>query len=207
MPCPSSHTIYYAMPARPYHTIYHAIPARPCHIPRYARQAIPYTMVCPPDYTYSIPWSTRPYHMRCSPSLTINHAMPTMPYRIPCHARQAMPYTMPCPPGHTIYHVMHCQAMSYTMLCLVRPYPIPCHARQAIPCTMPCIVRQGLTNVLPGRLGQVSNPAGQVHFPGRLPSRTSEHFLPIVIFQVFMVVGSLVIYYQRDKYWPPTDCQ
>ena len=51
--------------------------------------------------------------------------------------------------------------------------------------------------------GQVSNPARQVHFPGQ----TSEQFLPIVIFPAFMVVGLLVIYYQRDKNWPPTDCQ
>ena len=43
--------------------------------------------------------------------------------------------------------------------------------------------RQGLTNVLPGRPGQVQNHVGQVQFPCWLPSRTSAKFLLLSYFK------------------------
>ena len=64
---------------------YHDYLARPYHIPCDVRQAIPYTMWCPPGHS-------------------IYHAMAARPYHTPFLARQAIIYTMPCPPSHTIYY-------------------------------------------------------------------------------------------------------
>ena len=127
MPCPPGHTIYMpscqATPyAIPYLALqYHAMPARTYHIPCQARQAILYTMPCPPSHC-------------------INHAMPARPYYIPCHAFQAKPYTMPGMPSHTLYHAildrphqMPCpptitiyHAMSTRLYHNTIPYPMPC---------------------------------------------------------------------------------
>ena len=62
---------------------------------------------------------------------------------------------------------------------------------------------QGLTNVLPGCQGQVQNLVRQVHFSVVCPAGQVQ----ILIFQVFRTVRQLVIYYQRDKKWHPTDSQ
>ena len=61
------------MPARPYHI--------PCHVRHsipYARQAITYTMSCPPGHTiyHAMSIQVIPYTMSCPPR----------PYHIPCHA-------------------------------------------------------------------------------------------------------------------------
>ena len=81
------------------------------------RQAIPYTMRCPPGHTIYHAMPVRPYNILCQApclacqAITIYHAMPARPYHIPCDARQAI-----------LYHAMP-----------ARPYHIPCMARQAIP--------------------------------------------------------------------------
>ena len=65
---------------------------------------------------------------------------------------------------------------------------------------------QGLTNVLPGGCpGQVQNPAGQVHFTCWLPSWASAKISSNINFS--SINRPLVIDYQRDKRWHPTDNQ
>ena len=131
-----------------YLSTYHDIP----------RQAIPYTMWCPPGHIIYHAMAARPYHTSChahqsisyimpciarpcnipcyaSPDHTLYHIMPARPYYIPCHAHQAIPYTMTYPPGYIIYYY---QAIPYTMPCPpghtfshampARPSHIPCHA-------------------------------------------------------------------------------
>ena len=106
------------------------------------RQALSYTMPCPPGHTI--------YHAT-SPGHTIYHVMParryTMPYlarpyHMACHARQAISYTMPnfARPHHIPCHADN--VIQYTVPYLVRPYDILCHVRQAIPYTMPYPTRQ-----------------------------------------------------------------
>ena len=97
------------MPARPYHI--------PCHVRQsipYARQAITFTMSCPPGHTMYHAMSTQviPYTMPCPPR----------PYQIPCHASQAIPQTMPFLPGHTIYHAMPAMVR-------VQNVSLPCHTK------------------------------------------------------------------------------
>ena len=119
MPCPQGHTIYhvpcrarqailYTMPCPLSHCINHAMPARPYHIPCHAFQAKPYTMPGMTSHTiyHAIPdW---PHQMPCPPTITIYHnmstrlyhnnaiyyAMPTRPYQLPCHTRQTTSYVM-----------------------------------------------------------------------------------------------------------------
>ena len=103
MPWPPGHTIYHAVPTRPYHTPCHCQAmqytmlclASPYPIPYYARQAIPYTMPCPPGHTIYHAMPVRLYHIALS-GHTIYYAIPARPYLYPCHARQTIPYTMPC---------------------------------------------------------------------------------------------------------------
>ena len=150
MPCPLGHTIYmsscqatpYAIPylARQYH----AMPARTYHIPCQARQAILYTMPCPPSHCINHAMPARPYHIPC-------YAFQAKPYT--CQACQAIPYTMPYLIGHTKCHAR--QLLPYTMPCLqgysIIPYHTPCHARKAIPYTMPCPSGHTIYHDIPSR--------------------------------------------------------
>ena len=136
------------------------------HIPVFTwhpRQAIPYTMSCPPGNSIHHAVATRPYHISCrahqaisytrpcnmpcyvSLDHTLYHIMSARPNYIPCHARHAIPYTI-VRPYHILCHARRAisfpwharQATPYTMPCLTRPEHIPYHARQVIPYTMPC---------------------------------------------------------------------
>ena len=98
------------------------LPARLYQIPRYASQAIPYTMPYPPGHTICPSGHTKYYAM--PPVHIIKNAMPVRPYHIPWHACQAIPYILPCPPGHIIYHAM--PSKPYHIM-PARPYHIPCH--------------------------------------------------------------------------------
>ena len=132
MPCPPGHTIYmsscqatpYAIPylARQYY----AMPARTYHIPCQARQAILYTMPCPPSHCINHAMPARPYPIPCHAFQAKSYTMPGMPSHILYHAIPDRPHQMPCPPTITIYHTIP-HAMP------IRPYHIPCHAHQAIP--------------------------------------------------------------------------
>ena len=155
--------------------------ARPYHIPCDVRQAMPYTIWCPPDHG-------------------IYHAMAARPSNISCCAHQAIPYTIPCPPGHSIYHVMParpyhilcqaqclaCQAITIYHAMPARPYHIPCVARrpyytmrcpQAIKYPMsgppghtiiPCDARKATLYTMrgpPGHTRHLATPARPYHIP------------------------------------------
>ena len=119
MPCPPDHSMYLSScQATP-----NAIPnlARQYHIQCNARQAIPYTMPCPPSHC-------------------INHAMPARPYHIPCHAFKAKPYTMPGLPSHTIYHAITDRSHQMPWLPTITIYNAMFTRlyHNTIPCPMPC---------------------------------------------------------------------
>ena len=127
--------------------------------------------------------STKPYH-----------DIPSRSYNMTCHVRHAISYAMPCLSGRTRYHAMHCQAMSYTILCLpdhviyhimpARPYHIAFHAHQAIPLTMPdrpyhipCHVHNAIPYTIPCTPGHAIHHARQA-IPYTMPCIARSCHIP-----------------------------
>ena len=175
MQCAPGHTIHNSLPAMPYHipgharqAILHTMPSpMPClpgnkYIPCDARQAIPYTMCCPPGLT--IP---------CDACKAIPYPMPGPPDHtiIPSDARQAILYSMRGPLGHTIHYAMPCIVRPYHILCHARQaMPFSCHACHDIPYTMPCPLGHTTYHAIPTR-------SYHIHVPCQ-PGHTIYHAIP-----------------------------
>ena len=105
-----------------------------------SRQALSYTMPCPPGHTiyHAIPLQAIPYIMPCPPGDIISHIpCHISPGHTICHAMADRPYHIPCQtsPGHIIYYAM--PTRPYHIPCHTSPgHDIICHARQAILYTM-----------------------------------------------------------------------